>query len=179
MRLLIMTQGMAPSRAAVVLNQLDDAKPWYSRLDYLRALAAIAAAFPDEMARKTYAQGRTVGNVLWCAAAPDRVAWQWNVIIVGGHCPRPGSLCYQPAPLRMSPCIPRSTGGIGMQARCSPRPCNSIWVWHSWGSSSPTMLPCTHRLSGRCARHKCWQLRYTLSSGPAMHGSPGAKRHRA
>ena len=54
----------------------------YCRLDYTRALAAIAAAFPTEMLRKTYVQGRTVGHILWCAAAPDKVAWQWNALIV-------------------------------------------------------------------------------------------------
>ena len=54
----------------------------YCRLDYLRALAAIAAAFPAEMHRKTYVQGRTVGHILWCAAAPEKVAWQWNALIV-------------------------------------------------------------------------------------------------
>ena len=53
MRNLIMSGGMSPQRAASVLNHLEDEKPWYCRLDYIRALAAIAAAFPQEMARKT------------------------------------------------------------------------------------------------------------------------------
>ena len=64
------------------MNQLEDDRPWYCKLDYVRALAAIAAAFPLEMCRKTYVQGRTIGHILWCAAAPDKVAWQWNAIIV-------------------------------------------------------------------------------------------------
>ena len=82
MRNLIMSGGMSPQRAASVLNHLEDEKPWYCRLDYIRALAAIAAAFPKEMARKTYVLGRSLGHILWCAAAPDRVAWLFNGIIV-------------------------------------------------------------------------------------------------
>ena len=82
MRNLIMSGGMTLQRAASVLNQLEYNKPWYCKLDYLRALAAIAAAFPQEMNRKTYVQGRTIGHILWCAAASDKVAWQWNALIV-------------------------------------------------------------------------------------------------
>ena len=82
MRNLIMSGGMTLQRAASVLNQLEYNKPWYCKLDYLRALAAIAAAFPQEMNRKTYVQGRTIGHILWCESASDKVAWQWNALIV-------------------------------------------------------------------------------------------------
>lgn len=82
MRNLIMSGGMSPQRAASVLNHLEDDKPWYCRLDYIRALAAIAAAFPQEMARKTYVLGRSVGHILWCAAAPEKVSWLFNALIV-------------------------------------------------------------------------------------------------
>ena len=82
MRNLIMSGGMTLQRAASVLNHLEDEKPWYCRLDYIRALAAIAAAFPQEMARKTYVAGRRLGHVLWCVAAPEKVAWLFNAIIV-------------------------------------------------------------------------------------------------
>jgi hypothetical protein len=88
MRNLIMSGGMTLQRAACVLNQLEDNKPWCCKLDYVRALAAIAAAFPLEMCRKTYVQGRTIGHILWCAAAPDKVAWQWNAIIVRRSLPQ-------------------------------------------------------------------------------------------
>ena len=74
MRAQILAGAMTMHRAIVVLNQLDEDKPWYCRIDYLQALAAIAAAFPKEMARKTYDQGRTIGHILWNAAAPDKVA---------------------------------------------------------------------------------------------------------
>jgi len=82
MRNLIMSGGMSPQRASSVLNHLEDDKPWSCRLDYIRALAAIAAAFPQEMAKKTYVLGRSVGHILWCAAAPEKVAWLFNALIV-------------------------------------------------------------------------------------------------
>ena len=88
MRNLIMSGAMSLQRAACVLNQLEDDKPWYCKLDYIRALAALAAAFPQEMTRKTYVQGRTIGHILWCAAAPDKVAWQWNAMIVRRSLPQ-------------------------------------------------------------------------------------------
>jgi len=88
MRDLIMSGGMALQRAVNVLNALDDDLPWSSKIDYLRALAAIAAAFPAEMSRKTYAQGRTIGHILWSAASPERLAWQWNAIIARRSLPR-------------------------------------------------------------------------------------------
>ena len=88
MRNLIMSGGMTPQRAASVLNHLEDEKPWYCRLDYIRALAAIAAAFPREMARKTYVLGRSIGHILWCAAAPEKVSWLFNAIIVRRSLPK-------------------------------------------------------------------------------------------
>jgi len=88
MRNLIMSGGMSPQRAASVLNHLEDEKPWYCRLDYIRALAAIAAAFPQEMARKTYVLGRSVGHILWCAAAPEKVSWLFNALIVRRSLPK-------------------------------------------------------------------------------------------
>ena len=95
-RALIMSGGMSVQRAASVLNSLQDSKPWFSKIDYIRALAAIAAAFPAEMARKTYSQGRTIAHILWCAAAPDKVAWMWNAIIVRRSLPQ-GWLTLLPA----------------------------------------------------------------------------------
>ena len=64
------------------MNQLEDDKPWYCKLDYIRALVAIAAVFPQEMSRKTHAQGKKLGYNLWCAAAPQKLAWQWNALSV-------------------------------------------------------------------------------------------------
>ena len=50
----------------------------------------------QEMTRKTYVQGRTIGHILWCAAAPDRVSWQWNALIVRRTLP-PQWLILMPA----------------------------------------------------------------------------------
>ena len=33
-------------------------------------------------------QGRTIGHILWCAAAPDKVAWVWNSLIIRRSLPK-------------------------------------------------------------------------------------------
>ncbi len=88
MRDTLLKKSMSTARACHVLNNLDDESPWYSKLDYITALAAIASAFPSEMARKTYVGGKTVGHILWNASAPEKVAWQFNAIIVRHEIPK-------------------------------------------------------------------------------------------
>ena len=43
---LLMYNGRTAHWAAYILNNIDNEKPWYYWLDYLRALLAIAAAYP-------------------------------------------------------------------------------------------------------------------------------------
>ncbi len=66
------------TRAKQLVGELDDDKPSDSLSSYVRALAALAALYPDEMKRKTFAQSRTIGRMLWCATAADRVQWLFN-----------------------------------------------------------------------------------------------------
>ena len=84
---LVLRGGMAPGRAANVINSMDDEKPWRSIQEYLEAVAAMVAAFPGEMARKTYMQGRSIRSVLWCATATERVQWLFNGIRVRHNMP--------------------------------------------------------------------------------------------
>ena len=88
MRELILSRGMSKERAVNVLNTLDDGRPWYSKLDYITALAALSSAFPREMDKRTYVQSKSMGHIIWCAAAPEKVAWQWNALIVRRALPR-------------------------------------------------------------------------------------------
>ena len=82
MRELVFCSGtMSCTRAATVMNTLDGETPWYSKMDYLTALAANASAFAKDMKRKTYCQGKTTGHTLWNADDAEKVAWQWNAII--------------------------------------------------------------------------------------------------
>ena len=87
MREVLLKKNMSSARACRILNNLEDEKPWNSKMEYITALAAIASAFPIEMARKTYVGGKTVGHILWNASAPEKVAWQFNAIIVRHEMP--------------------------------------------------------------------------------------------
>ena len=64
MRYLIATGDMSPHRAASFLNELDRTKPWYSKVEYIQGIAAVAALFDKEMSRKTYQQGRDIRSIL-------------------------------------------------------------------------------------------------------------------
>ena len=87
MRRLVLSGDMGVHRAVQTLNDMKDDVPWYSRLEYLTAMAALTAAFADEMRRKTYQQGRTLQQVIWSATAPDRLAWQWNALVIRSRLP--------------------------------------------------------------------------------------------
>ncbi len=78
MRARILDGGLSKARAGQVVADLEDDRPWNSVLDYIRALAALSALYPEEMKRKTYVQGRPIRRILWCAAAADRVQWLFN-----------------------------------------------------------------------------------------------------
>ena len=77
------------------------------------------------MARKTYAQGRTIGHHLWCAAAPERIAWQWNALIARRGLPR----CWFPL-------LPSGTGtNESLHAEIN-----------KWWRNSPEQFPTTLQL---------------------------------
>ena len=87
-RALILTGDMSAHRAVYLLNNMDDACPWYRRVDFILAIAAVAASFPAEMDRRTYVQGRPMRRVLWTATAPSRLAWLWNALVIRRQLPR-------------------------------------------------------------------------------------------
>ncbi len=68
---------MSHQGAKRVLNAIDGATPWYSRLDSMRAPSALAACYPKEV-RKTTATGKTLKHLLWCAGQPQRAEWYLN-----------------------------------------------------------------------------------------------------
>ena len=80
MRGLIMQSSMSQARAKCIVAQLDDAIPWSSVGEYVEAVAALSALYPDEMQRKTYVGGKKICQILWCATAAERVHWFFNNI---------------------------------------------------------------------------------------------------
>lgn len=88
LRDIVLIGAMSGHRAAAILNDIQPNRPWYRKSDYIAAIAAIAAAFPDEMNRKTYMQGRPMGRVLWSATSAGRLSWAWNTIVIRRRLPR-------------------------------------------------------------------------------------------
>ena len=66
---------MSVVRAARVANTLQVDVPWYSYADYIEALAALAALFPDESRRKTHVAGQSVAKLFYNATRGDRLGW--------------------------------------------------------------------------------------------------------
>ena len=73
--------SLPSAKAKKILKDMDPEKPWYSRLEYVEALAALAS---DQghvvMDRGTHCAGKKLGSVIWSAAAPSRVEWYMNNI---------------------------------------------------------------------------------------------------
>ena len=82
MRDLIASGEMSPHRAVSFLNDLDDTKPWYSKLEYIQGVTSMAAVFEKEMSRKTYQQGRDIRSILMSSCTADKIAWYWNNQII-------------------------------------------------------------------------------------------------
>ena len=73
--------SMLQSKAKRIFETLDGEKPFKSRLEYVEALAALAALHPEDMVRKvTGANQYDVSHVLWCSCSPTRLEWLWNNI---------------------------------------------------------------------------------------------------
>ena len=74
----IKSGAMPKARASAVVKQLDSAKPFTSRNEFIEALAALAAEFPEDMSRKVTGANKRIDEILWCAADPDRAEWLLN-----------------------------------------------------------------------------------------------------
>jgi len=78
MRGMILDGSMSVTRAKAIVAGLRGDEPWDTPLSYMQGLAALSALYPDEMQRKSYVGGKTIAQLLWCAAGPDRVQWFMN-----------------------------------------------------------------------------------------------------
>ncbi len=52
LRARVLTGGMPLTRARMVLAQMNDDKPWYTRIDFIEGIAALTALYWDEVQRK-------------------------------------------------------------------------------------------------------------------------------
>jgi hypothetical protein len=69
---------MSKSRAQKMLKEMDFDAPFFSRVSFIRALAAVCSIFDREVARKVTGANKEVYKVLWSACAPDRIEWLFN-----------------------------------------------------------------------------------------------------
>lgn len=73
----ILDGSMAQSKARRVLDSLDAQSSWLDRSAFVESLAAISAAFRQEVLKKTE-DGKPLTRLLWSAAQPDRLGWLFN-----------------------------------------------------------------------------------------------------
>ncbi|CAE7810254.1 unnamed protein product [Symbiodinium sp. CCMP2592] len=76
----IETSAMSKVKARDIVDKLDTSKPFLSRFEFIEAVAALSATFPEDMNRKVTGANKRVAHILWCAADPDRTAWLFNNI---------------------------------------------------------------------------------------------------
>jgi hypothetical protein len=80
MRKAIQDGSLSRVRVRRVFEGLDPNVPFVPPLDYIEALAALAALFWDEVKRETTQQGKPLARVLYQAAGDERVQWLFNNI---------------------------------------------------------------------------------------------------
>ena len=74
----ILYSSLPLSRARRVVQCLDCSKPFYSRIEYVEALAALAALHSGDMEKMIPGPNRKVKDILWTAASPCRSEWYLN-----------------------------------------------------------------------------------------------------
>ena len=77
-RTYIETGAFAKSKARKIVAEMDSSQPFLCRLEFIEALAALAAVFSEDMDRKVTGANQRISHVLWCAADPDRAEWYFN-----------------------------------------------------------------------------------------------------
>jgi len=80
MRAKVLDGSMSRARADMVYDGLDCEQPFYTRVEFVEALAALSSLFRDEVQRKVTGANKPLYRLLWCAAAPDRLEWLFNNI---------------------------------------------------------------------------------------------------
>ena len=69
---------MCASRAKRVCDGLCVDTPFYTMRDFIEAVAALSSLYWDEIDRTSYAGGKKLYRILWCATSPVRLQWLFN-----------------------------------------------------------------------------------------------------
>lgn len=78
LRELVLTGGMSLRRARGVLKKAESLNVWPTRIQYIEALAALAATNSADLSRKIYGTKITVGKILYQLASADKAEWLFN-----------------------------------------------------------------------------------------------------
>jgi hypothetical protein len=57
---------------------MDCEGPWRSRLDFVKAIAALCAVYPEEARIKTQDAGKSIRQLLWNLTSPQTCEWLFN-----------------------------------------------------------------------------------------------------
>ena len=79
---------MRVTTAEQILSQLDPSRPFYTRVEWIRSLAALASVFRDEVSRLAPGPNRRIYQLLHTAAAAERSEWYMNNIRLRHSMPR-------------------------------------------------------------------------------------------
>ncbi|CAE7205271.1 unnamed protein product [Symbiodinium sp. CCMP2592] len=71
-------RSMRQHDAQRLLNELDDEKPIYTRLEWIQLIAAVANVFRDDMTRLCPGPNKRVWQLLLGATSPERSEWYLN-----------------------------------------------------------------------------------------------------
>lgn len=92
----ILDGSLSQRRAARVLKDMVPLDVWPTRIQFVEAVAALAAVHQNELGRKLEGTKLTVAKVLYQATAPERVEWFLNNARLRGSLP-PASLHLLPS----------------------------------------------------------------------------------
>lgn len=58
-------RSMSTGRAQRVFDMMDTSKPWFSRVEFVEAIAALCALYPQEVAKRVMSANKPVYRILW------------------------------------------------------------------------------------------------------------------
>lgn len=76
----ILDGSMPKWQAERVLETMNFESPFYTRVEFVEALAALSRLHPEDMDRKAPGPNKAIRQILWSAAAPARLEWMFNNI---------------------------------------------------------------------------------------------------
>ncbi|CAE7836609.1 unnamed protein product [Symbiodinium sp. CCMP2592] len=77
-RAMILNLSMPHRTANNVLDSLRTDLPFYSRLEFIKCIAALCQRYRTEVERKAAGPNKEIYKILWSSCAPDRLEWLMN-----------------------------------------------------------------------------------------------------